>query len=333
MTVATETLPTPAVAPKEATEKVPPPQTASPSSQQYRMVALDLDGTLLNSQHELSEGTKACLRRLDQQGFIVAIATGRGITTVYDTVKSLHLPKPIPVVCSNGAQGYLCTVDNNKDNQVEKELLFSTPVPLVVAKRTPELAKELGYVTQCYVGEEIYADPREPHHYELTNAYIELTGSKTKYVTDDFQAALAQGLPSKQLVLCRTEEQDAMMHAFETELAKEPYLIDNQKRATIVKGNLGWFMEILHPHVNKGNGLRNMCRYLKMPLDQCIAFGDGDNDLEFLQMAGRGYAMKNARDVVKDIADEVIEYTNDQDGVAKTLQALEEQNCLLFEPK
>ena len=122
-----------------------------------------------------------------------------------------------------------------------------------------------------------------------------------------------------------------MIRAFETELAKEPYLI-NGKPATIVRGHLGWFLEVLHPDVNKGNGLQNMCKHLNVPIDRCLAFGDGDNDIEFLQMAGRGYAMKNAREVVKNIADQVLEYTNDQDGVIRTLQALEEQNCLIFEP-
>ena len=317
----TDETPTPQLAPAEKVS----PQETKVFTAKFRMVALDLDGTLLNSQHQLSETTKACLRRLDQEGFVIAIATGRGITTVYNTVRSLNLPKPIPVVCSNGAQGYLCSVNEN----VEKELLFSTPVPLVVAQRTAELSFEMGFLSQCYIGEEIFADPREPHHFEKTQAYIELTGSKTQYVQDQFQQASTKGLPSKQLVLCRDEEQDAMIHAFETELAKEPYLI-NGKRATIVRGNLGWFLEVLHPDVNKGNGLQKMCKHLNVPMDECIAFGDGDNDYEFLQMAGRGYAMKNARDVVKKIADQVIDYTNDEDGVAKTLQALQEQNCLVF---
>jgi Cof subfamily protein (haloacid dehalogenase superfamily) len=322
----TDTTPTPAVA-DETIEKTPA-KAIEPST--FRMVALDLDGTLLNSRHKLSETTIACLRRLHQEGFRIVIATGRAITTVYEVIRDLNLPHPIPVVCSNGAQGYFC--QPQADGTIDKELLFSTPVPLVVAQKTAALSKELGVVCQTYIGEDIWANPRAPHHYEKTELYMELTGSQTRYVQDDFEAALnAQGLPSKQLVLCRNEEQDFILERFQEELAQEPYLIDGGKRATIVRGNLGWFLEILHPLVNKGNGLKRMCDHLNQPIEQCLAFGDGDNDVEFLQMAGKGYAMKNARDVVKDITDEVIPFTNDEDGVAMTLMALEEQGCLLFE--
>jgi Cof subfamily protein (haloacid dehalogenase superfamily) len=305
------------------------PKTVTPlPMQKFRMVALDLDGTLLTSQHCLSEATKKYLRYLDQQGFVIIFATGRAIPTVYDTIASLNLPKPIPVVCSNGAEGLLCSVEAD-GKTIQKESLFYTPVPESVAKRTIDLSRELGFVSQYYVGEDIYADPREAIHHELVDRYRELTGSKTICVEDNFEQAMKQGLPSKQLVLCRNEQQDDMMEAFENELAKSEYLIDG-KRTHIVRGNLGWFLEILHPDVCKGHGLKKMCEYLKIPIEECISFGDGDNDYEFLQFSGRSYVMKNGRDVVKKIADEVLEYTNDEDGVVKTLLKLESEGCLVF---
>lgn len=63
-----------------------------------------------------------------------------------------------------------------------------------------------------------------------------------------------------------------------------------------------------------------------------LAFGDGDNDLEFLQLAGWGVAMKNAREVVKETADEVCEWSNDEDGVIRTLQQYELEGKLYFPP-
>ena len=297
-------------------------------AQNFRMVALDLDGTLLNSKHTLSEVTKEYLRRLDQKGFTVIFATGRALPTVYEAIAALKLPKALPVVCSNGAEGFLCSVEPDGVT-IRKEPLFSTPVPEAVAKRTIDLSKELGFVTQYYIGDEIYADPREKIHFDLTGKYIELTGSKTQYVQDHFEKAFQKGLPSKQLVLCSPDEQDAMISVFEKELSKDEYLIDG-KPATIVRGNLGWFLEVLHPDVHKGNGLKRMCQKLDIPVEECVSFGDGDNDYDFLQYSGRGYAMKNARDVIKKVADEIIEYTNDEDGVVKTLQKLEREGYLVF---
>jgi len=59
-----------------------------------------------------------------------------------------------------------------------------------------------------------------------------------------------------------------------------------------------------------------------VPLDNVVAFGDGDNDIEFLRMAGRGIAMKNARDVAKSAANEVTLFSNDEDGVAMHLELM-----------
>jgi Cof subfamily protein (haloacid dehalogenase superfamily) len=339
----TDTTPTPTIVVVEAA--VAPPTTTTllkehehehvqQQQQQYRMVALDLDGTLLNSQHQLSEATIAYIRYLDNQGFLVIIATGRAIPTVYETILTLNLPRPIPVVCSNGAEGYLCSINNTSTCStcsVEKQSLFSTPVPEIVAKRILELSNELGFVTQYYVGEHIYANPQNEQHLQLTRLYQELTGCDTIYIPDhhDFTVAWQQGLPSKQLILCPTQDQDTMMEICHQEFSKDHFLIHG-KPATIIRGNLGWFLEILHPEVCKGNGLKLMCQHLDIDPKQCLAFGDGDNDIEFLQLAGKGFAMKNARDVVKAIADEVIEYNNDEDGVIRTLKVMESQGFLAF---
>ena len=333
------------VATEQATEGV----DVSQPKAKYRMVALDLDGTLLSSDQIVSIVARDYLRYLNAQGFTVILATGRAIPTVYKTVMALNFPKPLPVVCSNGAEGVLCTVNNTGNAMsggVKKEPLFYNPVPPNVADRVIELATMSGFATQYYVGDTIYANPSAPHHFKLTQLYQDLTASKTIYVTDDFQQGKDEGAPSKLLILGKPKEQDGMIQIFEEELAKEEYRIKSddsnpnssdvtkkkKNTTTIVRGNLGWFIEILHPHVNKGHGLQQMCQqHLHIPLEECVAFGDGDNDYEFLQMAGKGVAMKNAREVVKEIADEVIEYNNNENGVIKTLQRMEEQGELIFQ--
>jgi hydroxymethylpyrimidine pyrophosphatase-like HAD family hydrolase len=71
-------------------------------------------------------------------------------------------------------------------------------------------------------------------------------------------------------------------------------------------------VEILSPNVHKGHGLKQLCLEIGVPLEEVIAFGDGDNDIEFLELAGKGIAMKNARDTLKAVADEITEWTNDE---------------------
>lgn len=293
----------------------------------FRMVALDLDGTLLQSNHKLSDETCEYLRYLDQKGFTIIIATGRAACTVNEHIAKLNFPHPLPVVCSNGARGLMCSVQ--ADQQVSYQQIFYNPVPEKTAGAVIQTAKDLGYVSQYYVGEKVYANPRKPEHFKLTEQYRELTGSDTIYISDDFEAAMKKGLPSKQLVLCQNDQQDDMIESFEKTLNTEDFLIDG-KAPHIVRGSLGWFLEILHPEVNKGGGLKCMCNHLGIPLSNVVAFGDGDNDLEFIKMAGCGVAMKNARDILRAVADEVINFTNDEEGVVKTLQRLENNGNLTF---
>ena len=306
------------------------PATSS-TTIKYRVVALDLDGTLLTSNHCLSETTIQGLRKLHEQGLKIVFATGRAISTVYEHIVALGLPTALPVVCSNGAAAFVCRVDPTAPNGVHAEALFSTTVPANVASTTIQLALEHNHVSQYYVHNKIYAHPSTPTHFELTEEYKRLTGSETIYLKpEEFEEnMLAMGCPTKQLVLFPVAEQEAILDVFRNTLQRPDLLVDNIP-ATLVRGSLGWFLEVLHPHVHKGAGLHRLCReHLHVPLEQVVAFGDGDNDLEFLQMAGRGIVMKNGRSVVKEIGDQITEYTNDEDGVLRTLHDMDKKGLLI----
>ena len=96
----------------------------------------------------------------------------------------------------------------------------------------------------------------------------------------------------------------------------------------IIRGHPPFFVEFLAPGVCKGTGLVELCRHLDIDVAELVAFGDGDNDKEYLQFAGLGVAMHNARDVVKDVADYVTPYTNDDDGVVRELDRLRGESRL-----
>ena len=89
-----------------------------------------------------------------------------------------------------------------------------------------------------------------------------------------------------------------------------------------IRGAPPFFVELLEPGVNKGEGVVRMAAALNIPLGNVVAFGDGDNDQEMLRLAGHGVAMKNARPVSKAAADAVTEFDNTEDGVAKHVSAM-----------
>jgi len=330
--------------PKEGQPEQAPKSEEEPNF--FSAVALDLDGTALNSRGKLSSTTIQELRRLDAKGFTIMLATGRPIGSTYEPIRDLNLPHPIPVVCSNGAQGMLCwptTTDDNKDTgvvNIDKEELFSMPVPNHVVQRTLELADKHSFVVQCYIDDKIYADPKGPQHFLLANKYFALTGKKpifhsnTPEKDQPFLTTIMQKhngrLPSKLLVLCRTDQQKNMMKVLDKGLTKDSAYHIKGKPPVVSKGQHGWFAEILCPHVHKGNGLAQMLKHLDIPIKQCLAFGDGNNDYEFLYLAGRGYAMKNGSKLAKHIANETIAYDNDSDGVVRTLLELEKEGTLIF---
>jgi Cof subfamily protein (haloacid dehalogenase superfamily) len=299
-------------------EQCPVKENPATEGPLYRMVALDLDGTLLQSNHKMSDVQAAYLRSLHAQGFTVCIATGRSAPSVYEHLQKLNLPEPIPVVCSNGARGFYYNASD-----LSKQELFYNPVPKSVVHEALRIAKENGCAVQYYYEDSIYVTATgDDVHRDLTAEYSRLTGSMVLPVEDDFKSLLDQDhLPSKLLVIFDES-------FFST--AVEIYSKELESQATIVLGILDWFLEILNPQVTKGHGLRNMCSSLNIPIEECIAMGDGANDLEFLQFAGLGIAMKNGKDTVKNVADSTMEWTNDQHGVMKSLQRLDEQGLLCF---
>jgi hypothetical protein len=301
------------------------------------MVALDLDGTLLQSNHKLADKQAEYLRALFESGFRICIATGRAAPSVYDIVKKLALPEPTPVVCSNGARGFLLSynaTDAIGHHQKEQKELFYTPVSREAVMKTIQLAKKLGYFVQYYIDDGIYANPITESHRRMIKGYEILTDSYIETVDDDFDQFLGtqedDKLPSKLLVRCEKNE-FATCHPSFVKLLNSKAKNKTDKLAHIVAAynkDLDWFLEILHPEVNKGHGLRNMCQKLEIPINDVIAMGDGTNDIEFLQMSGLGIAMNNAHESLRKVASYTMEWNNDEHGVMKTLESLKMEGKL-----
>lgn len=284
--------------------------------ERFQMVALDLDGTFLQSDHTIATDQAEFIRSLHERGIKICFATGRAAPSVYEHVKKLNLSEPLSVVCSNGAHGFRMDAKTLKAEDV-----FFHPVSLSLLNTTLKLAEKYGFAVQYYHEDSIYVNSSEPLYKEITQRYTELTGVKITPVTDNFRELTSKNLlPSKLLVLFDDSRSKEAYKIFTTEFTGD---------ATIVEGGIyPWFLEVLNPKVTKGHGLMNMCQHLSVPLEECIAMGDGPNDLEFLKMAGLGVAMKNACDAAKEVADMTLEWTNDENGVTKGLEQLLEQGLL-----
>lgn len=282
----------------------------------YSLVALDMDGTAFNAQHRLSDRTVRTLRKLREDGTIVSLCSGRSQVAMADAVAQLSI-EDMPIVCFNGALGIRCA-GSGSGSVAAGETLFQRPVGAQAAAAVLELAEAHGLLVQYYVGDQIYVASKTDAHIELAQRYATLTGVAAHVHVEDYCAATALGPSAKLLVL--TDDVDGVYALLDRELPRG--------LVKLVRGSPPFFVEVLHPEVNKGVGLEALCAQLGVPLSRVVAFGDGDNDIEFLQCAGMGLAMANARDVLKEVADAVTASPHDEDGVAVELDRLRAEGRL-----
>jgi len=284
---------------------------------------------------------------------MVLINDKRSTSAIQDVLRHLDLSYPtstlngMRVVTYNGAKVTEVTnthrqLCSNQDQDrptdgttlpvvtMQEKVLFHEPVPIDATKKVLNIAKKLGLATNYYVGDHIYVQSLTVKHQKAIERYGRLTGVTFTYCTDDYVAAMEEGLPSKLLVLC-SENVDTLYDRLKEELDSSNESKEGGKQmAAVINGTPAFFVEILKNDVCKGYGVLKMCESLGIDMSECISFGDGYNDLEMLQMSGLGYAMKNAHAAIQDCADEVTEWTNSEDGVIRTLQKLDAAGLLQY---
>ena len=290
----------------------------------YRMVALDLDRTLLASDGTLADVQADYIRELSQRGFLICIATGRAAAGTFAYAAKLQIPR-LPIVCSNGTSGFFWSQGNSDGPPIIEEE-FQFPISKPIVKRAIKLANQHNFCIQYYYKNSIFANPKSKMHYDRIKRYSEIFGVSIDPVQDDFEELLNKNqLPTKLLFLFDSKDNIKARNVIHDEF--------HPSEANVVRGNSNWLLQILGATSNKGIGLKHMCDKLNVPLEEVIAIGDSFNDLEFLQMAGMGVAVKNAEPEIKQIADVNLDFTNDEYAPMRMLQELEEKGELIFSGK
>lgn len=277
----------------------------------YRLVALDVDGTLFCRRHEISPRTRAALAAARRLGLVTVIATGRMPQS------ALRISREIgggPVVCCNGA----AVLDEHGSYLEFRE------IPGDALAQSLVLGRRFGALMHCYTPEGKVLDQPLAH---FLDTYRWIRAGETP-----LRAALAAARMwgANQTRLVRRLERWALAHdrppVLKVMLLGDPdrlqALADEVRRqvagvevTSSGKGNL----EINAAGVSKASGLAALGERLGIPPEAMIAFGDSDNDLAMLRYVGLGVAMGNAAAHVKAAADRVAPCCED-DGVAHVLE-------------
>lgn len=268
-----------------------------------KMIGLDLDGTLLTDKKELTDRTKAALRRAIEVGITVLVASGRPWMGVPEELR--NFPGMRYALTSNGAR-----IIDTKDDRVIEEHLLSPELALkaLAVCGKYDTLQEVYFDGQGYAPEDQMAYVEKYHRNPSMCEYMR----KTRLPVKDIRKLVEQenrGLDKVQALFADMDERETAWKELEQEKGLE------------LVGSLQYNIEINAAGVNKGTGLVNLGRMLGIRREEIMAFGDGDNDIAMLREAGFGVAMANADEQVKAAAD-YITLSNEEEGVAEVIERL-----------
>lgn len=257
----------------------------------YRLMAVDMDGTLLNPDSEITPFTRQTVKQAVAEGLIFTLCTGRPLQGVKRYVNQLGLD--CPVITYNGAVIAHSTTG---------EILFSQTMDTAEARRVYNLAREKQTMFIIWSQNRLYASEIS----EKTHFYEEITSTKAVLI-EDFEAILAAGI-TKMLWYDDAEILEDWIEELKTE---------NFAHTTFTKSR-AYFLEFFSNRTSKAVAMEKLGEYYGITKEEMIAVGDQTNDLPMIQYAGLGIAMGNAVDAVKAAAD-CVTAPNTEDGVAQAI--------------
>lgn len=258
-----------------------------------QLIVSDLDGTLLDSEHSISEHTAKWIQVFKEQDGLFTIATGRRIESTMPYIKKLQID--IPVIVSNGAQIY-CP----KKNKIvyEKTLSLSKEMIEKIVQASQDFAEIL-----IFQGERTLTLRKG----KLVQQFEEKEKIAINVIADE-------QIPSTVTKIIVMSDEKEKLLQFESEFLKQ-----------FAKSNLTYsepnYVEILPNQVSKGNALQLVKEHIRADV-QSIAFGNNMNDISLLKEADIGIAVRNSDVKLIDAADQVSEYTNNEHAVGKYIENL-----------
>lgn len=253
----------------------------------YRLIAMDMDGTLLNSKGAILEETADVLRQAARQGLKITLSTGRSLPAILPYRKIL--PLNAPVILFNGAM--VADLDGN--------VLFHQPLEASAAQAV--LASGQTPKSVCvWCGQQLFVPAFTPETAQYEKQ------ARTKAVFEPEISRLAADGITKILWIDRPENHRKRKNILSEVLPASVSFYTSKPE----------YLEFVNRQISKGTALSFLCRYLNIKPAQTIAFGDGENDIPLLKTAGLGIAMANALPEVKAAAD-FVTASNDENGIGK----------------
>lgn len=257
----------------------------------YEILALDLDGTLTNSQKEITAPTKKALIEIQERGKKVILASGRPTAGIVSLARELELARFGSYILSfNGGRIINCKTG---------EIIYNKTLPLDIIGDIYEIVKSSSADILTYTEDAILSGIQKNEYTEIEAFITHLPVVQSENILSDFNGHfnkfLIAGDPAD---ISRLEPiLKEHFHGFLNFYQSSPY-----------------FLEVMPQNIDKAYSLQKLLNSLGMTADEMICCGDGHNDISMIEYAGLGVAMQNAEPIVLKSADYVTK-SNDNDGV------------------
>jgi Cof subfamily protein (haloacid dehalogenase superfamily) len=274
------------------------------NSTRIRLLALDVDGTLLNGAQEISEATRAAIQTTISSGVVVVLASARSPYALRQILMTLNLDGY--VVAFSG--GMICRL--NGGTSIATDGFTERRIPIATAHKIVRQALVRGISVGWFVGE---------------NWYIQRWDDVLRREAAIIGQPLMAALPMTSITDAPHKIQ--CMVAQSTQVFQLQILRDELPEDCVGQFTHETYLEIFPAGADKAAGLQQIGRQLGIGMDEIAAIGDGENDISMLQAAGLGIAMGHAPDSVKSAA-QWITQSNNEDGVAQAINRMRLEGCI-----
>ena len=270
----------------------------------YKLLAIDLDKTLLDNDHRVSRRNYDALKKCKDMGVYVILASGREVETIDRFSDELGIYDPIiacvgAIVCGEKKNG-------------KREILYHRPIPPGLVDQMMKFTQEMGWCLTVHYPDKILA--LEQNKY--TDIYANQTGATFTFVENFFEI-IKGSQPTKLIIVVDTDIRENVYQHFIKKWGET---------ANITRTNPE-YVEVNAKGVDKGVALTELCKILDVHIGKTMAFGDNYSDLPMLEIAKGKVLMDNASDEIKNelrrkFMDLIIAPSNENSGVAVIIDSI-----------
>ncbi|NRD77732.1 sugar-phosphatase [Bacillus sp. BRMEA1] len=265
----------------------------------YKLIAIDIDGTLINDRKELTNEVIDAIQSAKAKGVKVVISTGRPIGGVLSLIEELKLNEEDEyVITYNGA-----VVQSTLTNEVISEVSLTYQD----LKELYELSIQVQSPMHFFDSESIYTPNKDINKYTVHESHINQVPLHYRTIDEIPEDML---IP-KVMFIDEPERLQKVIDAIPNSFREKYAMVQSAP----------FFLEILHPSVSKGNAVKQLAEKLSIKREEVICIGDGENDLSMVEYAGCGVAMGNAVSSIKEAA-QFETLSNNENGVAYAIEKL-----------